>query len=116
MKFQNPSMHGSYDIACIRFHCDFFKGGITPEREITRTRKKKTKKKKKKTCLSYFSMRNPDMKFQSPSMHGSCRTERTTRNQSAPSTSSTCAHSEDSEQPRHPTSFIRIFALHYTGS
>ena len=46
MKFQNPSMHGSYDIACIRFHSDFFKGGITPEREITRTRKKKKQKKK----------------------------------------------------------------------
>ena len=41
----------------------FFQRGITPEREITLTRKK--------TCVSYFSMRNPYMKFQNPSMHGS---------------------------------------------
>ena len=26
MKFQNPSMHGSYDITCIRLHSDFSKG------------------------------------------------------------------------------------------
>ena len=26
MKFQNPCMHGSQDMACIRFHSDFFKG------------------------------------------------------------------------------------------
>ena len=26
MKFQNPSMHGSHDSACIRFHSDFSKG------------------------------------------------------------------------------------------
>ena len=26
---------------------------------------------KKKTCVKYFSMRNPCMKFQNPSMHGS---------------------------------------------
>ena len=25
---------------------------------------------KKKTCVSYFSKRNPNMKFQNPSMHG----------------------------------------------
>ena len=42
MKFQNPSMHGSLDMACIRFHSDFIQRGITSEREITRTRKKKT--------------------------------------------------------------------------
>ena len=59
MKFKNPSMHGSKDMACIRF----FQRGITPEREITRTRKK--------TCVKYFSMRTPYMKFQNPSMHGS---------------------------------------------
>ena len=27
MKFQNPSMHGSYDMACIIFHSDFFSKG-----------------------------------------------------------------------------------------
>ena len=44
---------------------------------------------KKKTCISYFSMRNPHMKFQNPSMHVSWQTDRrTTRNQYAPSTSS----------------------------
>ena len=40
MKFQNPSMHGSQDMACIRFPSDVFQRGITPERNITRTRKK----------------------------------------------------------------------------
>ena len=30
---------------------------------------------KKKMCISYFSMRNPYMKLQNPSMHGSCRTD-----------------------------------------
>ena len=25
MKFQNPSIHCSQDMACIRFHSDFFK-------------------------------------------------------------------------------------------
>ena len=63
MKFQNPSMHGSQDMACIRFHLDFIQRGTTPERKITRTRKK--------MCVKYFSMRNPYMKFQNPSMHGS---------------------------------------------
>ena len=62
MKFQNPSMHGSQDMACIRFQSDFFQRGITPEREITRTRKKKR--------VSYFSMRHPYMQFQNPSMQG----------------------------------------------
>ena len=38
-----------------------FQRGITPEREITRTRKK--------MCVKYFSLRNPYMKFQNPSMH-----------------------------------------------
>ena len=47
-----------------------FKRSITSERGITRTRKKKKKKKKKK-LVSYFSMRNPSMRFQDPSMHGS---------------------------------------------
>ena len=46
----------------IRFHSDFFQKGITSEREITQTRKK--------IQVSYFSMRNPYMKFQNPSMHG----------------------------------------------
>ena len=40
----------------------FFQRGITPEREITRTRKKK--------CVNYSSMRNPYMKIQNHSMHG----------------------------------------------
>ena len=62
-----------------------FQRGITPEREITWTRNK--------MCVSYFSMRNPYMKFQNPSVHGSWRTAgcthtRTTQNQYAPSTSS----------------------------
>ena len=39
----------------------FFQSGITPEREIIRTREK--------TCINYFSMRNLYMKFQNPSMH-----------------------------------------------
>ena len=47
--------------------------GITPESEITRT-------KKKKTCVNYFSMRNPYMKFQNPSMHGFWRTDTRTHN------------------------------------
>ena len=41
----------------------FFQRGVTPERERTRTRKKKTP-------VSNFSMRNPYMKFQNPSMDG----------------------------------------------
>ena len=47
----------------------FFQRGITPEREITRTRNK--------MCVKYFSMRNPYMKFQNPSMHGSWTNGRT---------------------------------------
>ena len=39
MKFQNPSMHGTQNMACIRFHSDFFQRGKTPERERTLTRK-----------------------------------------------------------------------------
>ena len=38
----------------------YFQKGITPETEITRTRKK--------MCVKYFSMRNPYMKFQNPSI------------------------------------------------
>ena len=45
----------------------FFQRGITPEREITWTRKK--------MCISYFSMRNPCMKFQNSSMHSSWQTD-----------------------------------------
>ena len=41
MKFPNPSIHGSYDMACNRFHSDFFQRGITTEMEITWARKKK---------------------------------------------------------------------------
>ena len=40
MKFQNPSMHGSQDMACIDFIQISFQRCITPERDITRTRKK----------------------------------------------------------------------------
>ena len=91
MKFQNPSMHGSLDMTCIRFHSDFFQRGITPEREITWSRKT--------TRVSYFSMRNPYMKFQNPStqphtVHKIWHTcfewthAQTTQNQHAPSTSS----------------------------
>ena len=40
----------------------FFQRGITPEREITRT--------EKKPSVSYFSLRDPYMKFQNPSIHG----------------------------------------------
>ena len=50
----------------------FFQRVITPEREITLTTKK--------MCVSYFSMRNPYMKFQNPSMHGFLRTEARTDN------------------------------------
>ena len=32
MKFQNPSMQGSQNMACIRFHLDFIQRGITPGR------------------------------------------------------------------------------------
>ena len=45
-----------------------FQRGITPEMEITQTRNK--------TCINYFSMRNPYMKFQNPSMHGFWRMAR----------------------------------------
>ena len=47
-------MHGSLDMACIRFHSDLFRRGITPEREITRTKKKKKKKKKQYVCQLFF--------------------------------------------------------------
>ena len=50
----------------------FFSRDITPEKEITRTRKKR--------YVDYFSMRNPYMKFQNPSMHGSWRTDGRTHN------------------------------------
>ena len=33
MKFQNPSMHGSQDMACIRFHSDFSKGHNSRKRD-----------------------------------------------------------------------------------
>ena len=46
----------------------FFHRGITPEREITWTRKK--------MCVSYFSMRNPYIKLQNTSMHVSWWTDR----------------------------------------
>ena len=58
----------------------FFQRGTTPEMEITRTRKE--------MCVSYFSMRNLCMKFQNPSMHGSCRTDGWTHGQ--PETNMPC--------------------------
>ena len=60
MKFQNTSMHGSKDMACIRFHSDFFKGHNSLKGDNS----------KKKMCVNYFSIRNPYMKFRNPSMHG----------------------------------------------
>ena len=39
-KFQAPSSNTFRDILLTRFHSDFFQRGITPERDITRTRKK----------------------------------------------------------------------------
>ena len=59
-KFQAPSSNTFWDILLPRFHSDFCQSGITPESQITRTRKK--------IWVSYFSMRNPYMKFQNPSM------------------------------------------------
>ena len=49
-----------WDIVLTRFH-SFFQIGITPERDSD----------KKKIWVSYFSMRNPYMKFQNPSMNTS---------------------------------------------
>ena len=65
-------------MACIIFLSDFIQRGITPERVITPTRKK--------TCVKYFSMRNPYKKLQNPSMHGSWRTD-------------ACTHGCTDEQP-----------------
>ena len=61
-KFQAPRSNISLDIFLTRFHSDFFQRGLTPEGEITRTRK---------NTDQLFSMRNPYMKFQNHSMHGS---------------------------------------------
>ena len=47
MKFQNPSMHGSQDMACIRFQSDFFSKGLN-------SRKGDNSDKKKKTCQLFF--------------------------------------------------------------
>ena len=47
-------MHGSQDMACIRFHSDFSKGHNS---------RKGDNSDKKKRCINYFSMRNPYMKF-----------------------------------------------------
>ena len=66
MKFQNPSMHGSLAMACIRFHSDFIQRGIS---------RKGDNSDKKKMYVKYFSKRNPYMKFQNPSMQVSCRTD-----------------------------------------
>ena len=63
MKFQNPSMHSSQEMACIRFHSDFFKKGHNS--------RKGDNSGKNKTSVGYFSMRSSYMKFQNPRMHGS---------------------------------------------
>ena len=52
-----------FEISCWQDFMLIFHIGITSEREITRTREK--------IRVSYFSMRNPYMKFQNPSIHGS---------------------------------------------
>ena len=59
----SPYLEYFSNISLTRFHSDYFQSGITPEREITRTRKK--------IRVSNFSMRNTYMKFQNRSMHGS---------------------------------------------
>ena len=46
----------------IRFHPYFFQRAITQERGIIMMGK---------ICISYFFMRNPYIKFENPSMHGS---------------------------------------------
>ena len=40
MKFQNHSMHGSYDMACIRFHSDFFSKGHSSRKGDNSDKKK----------------------------------------------------------------------------
>ena len=66
MKFPNRSIARSKDMACIKFHSDFFSKGHNPRKGDNSDEKKKTK-----TRVSYLSMRNPGMNFQNPSMHGS---------------------------------------------
>ena len=41
MKFQNPSMHGSEGMACIRFHSDFFKGHNSKKGDNSDKKKKR---------------------------------------------------------------------------
>ena len=47
MKFQNPSMHGSQDMTCIRFHSDFSKGHNSRKGD-------NSDKKKKNVCQLFF--------------------------------------------------------------
>ena len=61
MKFQNPSMHVHKIWQASDFSLNFSKGHNS---------KKGDNLVKKKTCISYFSMRNPYTKFQNPSMDG----------------------------------------------
>ena len=58
MKFQNIFERQRQDFIMI-----FSKGH--------NSRKRDNSDKKKQMCVIYFSMRNPHMKFQNPSMHGS---------------------------------------------
>ena len=60
-KFQAPSSNTFRDILLTRFHSDFSK---------VHNSRKGDNSSKKKLCISYFSMRNPYMKFQNPSIHG----------------------------------------------
>ena len=61
MKFQNPSMHGFIRYGMHQISFGFYLKGHNSRKGDNR----------KKTCMKYFSMRNPYMKFQNPSMHGS---------------------------------------------
>ena len=60
MKFQNPSMHGSQDAS--DFILIFSKGHNS---------RKGDNLDKEKWCVIYFTLRNPYINFQNPSMHGS---------------------------------------------
>ena len=64
MKFQNPSKH-SLKVMLGTKMCDDF---LTKEHN---PRKGRNIDKKNKICVNYFFTRNPYMKFQNPSKHGS---------------------------------------------
>ena len=62
MKFQNPSMHVLYKIWHASDFILIFSKGYNSRKGDNSDKKKK--------CISYFSTRNPYMKFQNRSMHG----------------------------------------------